>query len=63
MNLVKVPDWEKEGKVAPSLSLITGEISCSMAVDCGAEYVILGHSERRHVFNESNEQIGEQRNV
>lgn len=36
----------------------TGEISCSMAVDCGAEYVILGHSERRHVFNESNEQIG-----
>jgi len=36
----------------------TGEMSCSMAVDCGAEYVILGHSERRHVFNESNEQIG-----
>ena len=36
----------------------TGEISCSMALDCGARYAILGHSERRHVFGESNQQIG-----
>lgn len=36
----------------------TGEISCSMALDCGARYTILGHSERRHVFGESNQQIG-----
>jgi len=37
----------------------TGEISCSMALDCGARYAILGHSERRHVFGEDNKQIGE----
>jgi len=36
----------------------TGEISCSMALDCGATYTILGHSERRHVFGESDERIG-----
>jgi len=36
----------------------TGEISCAMALDCGASYTILGHSERRHVFGESNQQIG-----
>ena len=36
----------------------TGEISCSMALDCGARYAILGHSERRHVFGEDNKQIG-----
>ena len=26
----------------------TGELSAAMVVDCGAKYVILGHSERRH---------------
>jgi len=30
----------------------TGEISSSMLVDIGCEYVILGHSERRQVFGE-----------
>lgn len=33
----------------------TGEVSPSMLVDLGIEYVILGHSERREYFNESNE--------
>ena len=36
----------------------TGEINCAMALDCGAKYTILGHSERRHVFGEGNKQIG-----
>jgi len=35
----------------------TGEVSAEMIASCGAEYVILGHSERRMTFNESNEQI------
>lgn len=35
----------------------TGEISPVMLKDLGVEYVILGHSERREYFNESNEFI------
>lgn len=35
----------------------TGEISANMLIDAGAEFVIIGHSERRHVFNENNEFI------
>ncbi len=33
----------------------TGEISVSMIKSVGAEYVIIGHSERRQYFNESDE--------
>jgi len=35
----------------------TGEISADMLRSVGVEYVIIGHSERRHIFNESNEWI------
>ncbi|MBL5981470.1 triosephosphate isomerase [Petrotoga sp. 8T1HF07.NaAc.6.1] len=35
----------------------TGEISVNMLKDIGVEYVILGHSERRHIFQESDELI------
>lgn len=35
----------------------TGEISASMLKSVGCEYVILGHSERRAIFGESNEMI------
>jgi triosephosphate isomerase len=31
----------------------TGEVSPSMLRDCGVEYVILGHSERRNLFGET----------
>ena len=31
----------------------TGEISASMLKDCGCSHVIIGHSERRVIFNES----------
>nr|P86216.2 RecName: Full=Triosephosphate isomerase; Short=TIM; AltName: Full=Methylglyoxal synthase; AltName: Full=Triose-phosphate isomerase [Mesocricetus auratus] len=37
----------------------TGEISPGMIKDLGAEWVVLGHSERRHVFGESDELIGQ----
>lgn len=35
----------------------TGEISAEMLLSTGCEYVILGHSERRTIFQESNELI------
>ncbi|MBQ7719268.1 MAG: triose-phosphate isomerase [Clostridia bacterium] len=40
--------WEKPGA-------FTGEISVNMVKDCGATYALAGHSERRHIFNESAE--------
>ncbi|MCP4487580.1 MAG: triose-phosphate isomerase [Gammaproteobacteria bacterium] len=42
--------WEKQGA-------FTGEVSPPMLRDVGAEMVILGHSERRHVFGEDNAMI------
>lgn len=42
--------WEDEGA-------FTGEISANMLKDAGCEFVIVGHSERRHVFAESNADI------
>lgn len=43
--------WESEGAY-------TGEISAGMLVDIGVEYVILGHSERRHLMGEKDDQVG-----
>ncbi|UCG53070.1 MAG: triose-phosphate isomerase [Candidatus Latescibacterota bacterium] len=42
--------WEKEGAY-------TGEISAGMIVEAGGTFVIVGHSERRHVIGETNEVI------
>ena len=38
--------WEPSGA-------FTGELSVPMAAEAGAEYVLVGHSERRHVFGET----------
>src|SRR5262245_37410237 len=35
----------------------TGEISPQMLVDLGCRYVILGHSERRQIFKETNQDV------
>ena len=37
----------------------TGEISAEILNDFGVEWTILGHSERRHVFGESDKVVGE----
>ncbi len=37
----------------------TGEVSPLMLKDYDVEYVLIGHSERRHVFNESDELLNE----
>ncbi len=42
--------WEPEGAY-------TGEISSSMLVSAGCQYVIIGHSERRQYFNETDESV------
>ena len=42
--------WENEGAY-------TGEISPIMLKDCGCDYVIIGHSERRKYFSETDESI------
>jgi triosephosphate isomerase len=42
--------WEDHGA-------FTGEISASMAKDAGARFVLIGHSERRHVFGETDEEV------
>ena len=41
----------------------TGEISATQVKSVGAEYVILGHSERRAYFNETNELLAEKTDV
>src|SRR5262245_24794397 len=35
----------------------TGDVSASMLADVGAAYVIVGHSERRAIFGETNEVV------
>jgi len=42
--------WEKEGA-------FTGEVSAQMLKDAGAKFVLIGHSERRQYFGESNESV------
>ena len=35
----------------------TGEISCPMLIDAGVKYVVIGHSERRQYFGETDETV------
>src|SRR5213596_3507222 len=51
--LVGVQDihWEPKGA-------FTGAISAPLAAQAGAKAALIGHSERRHVFGETDEQTG-----
>jgi triosephosphate isomerase len=42
--------WEKQGA-------FTGEVSAEMVREAGAEYVIIGHSERRRLFGDTDELV------
>ncbi len=43
--------WENDGAY-------TGEVSAGMVIEAGGTYVLVGHSERRHVLGETNEIVG-----
>jgi len=63
---------ERVTKMAPALGLVvgaqdvhwedqgafTGEVSAEMLVKAGCSYVIVGHSERRKLFGEKDEDVG-----
>ncbi len=42
--------FEKEGA-------FTGEVSPEMVKDCGCRFILIGHSERRHVFGETDDDV------
>jgi triosephosphate isomerase (TIM) len=42
--------WEASGA-------FTGEISAPLAVDAGASLTLVGHSERRHIFGETDDEV------
>ncbi len=41
----------------------TGEVSAEMLQSIGIQYVVIGHSERREYFNETNQQLAEKINI
>jgi triosephosphate isomerase len=48
--------WEKEGA-------FTGEISATMLAEAGCRYVVIGHSERRQYFGETDETVAKKTKV
>ena len=51
--------WGSQNVSQQDLGAFTGETAISMLVDFGCKYVIVGHSERRSIYGESDELVAE----
>jgi len=49
--------WGAQNVYHQANGAFTGEISVSMLQDLGCKYVILGHSERRHILGETDQEV------
>jgi len=49
--------WGAQNVYHQANGAFTGEISVSMLQDLGCRYVILGHSERRHILGETDQEV------
>src|SRR5690242_10336915 len=50
--------WGTQNVSEHASGAYTGEVAASMLAEFGCRYVIVGHSERRQLYGESDEQVG-----
>lgn len=63
LNTDKISVGLQNVAVEPVQGAFTGEVSVEMAKDFGCEYIILGHSERRAIYGETDLEIAEKVNT
>lgn len=51
--------WGAQNMNAAASGAFTGEVAASMLVDFGCRYVIVGHSERRQIYRESDAEVAD----
>lgn len=49
--------WGGQNCAEHAQGAFTGEVAATMLTEFGCQYVIVGHSERRHLLNESNQTV------
>jgi triosephosphate isomerase len=67
-SVVNIVDYKKISIAAQNCAkwekgAYTGEVSAEMIRSTGAHYIIIGHSERRQYFNETNQELKEKVNL